>query len=76
MKRSLSPTELYSLDTGSITQSQAKIVQLSMDGHMVSYSINLGSVVSDSLFYRKHLIFNTDGYLMWALPKTDAYKNL
>lgn len=35
-----------------------------------------GSVYSDSLMYKKHLIINPEGYLEWALPKAEGYQDL
>lgn len=47
-----------------------------MDGLMVNFNSFLGSVFSDSLTYKKHLIINSEGFLEWALPKTEASTNL
>ena len=47
-----------------------------MDGHMVKFSIISGSVYSDALTYKKHLIINADGHLEWALPKANAFTEL
>lgn len=38
-----------------------------------TFFLTLGSVFSDALSYKKHLIINNDGHLEWALPRTNAY---
>ena len=63
------------LDTSSITQS-AVPTDKSMVGRMVLFLIIPGSVYSDALTYKKHLVINNDGHLEWALPRTNAYNEL
>lgn len=45
-------------------------------GSWYLFILYLGSVYSDALTYKKHLIINNDGHLEWALPRANAYNEL